>query len=432
MSQETIIGAALLSERERGWRPSTMPLLPVAFVLFALLAFTWNVLLAHVMSTLLHGNDFGKFYYSARAFLEHRDMYAPSPATELPYPELKGVQFLNMNPPHFHLIVLPFALLEPSTAIGVWMIVGLFSAVFSVLAIANEIDFAWTPSRALAVTAAGLGFAGTQAFFVTGQLSFLLALAVTASWIAARHGRWGLAGTILGLCTSVKPFLLIFAPYLVLTRRWRAVGAAALSGAVWIAAGVAVFGVGSYRSWLAAVGESTEWAWAAMNGSLLAFFSRTFQATPYFAPLTESATALSLWMPVAALVGAATLAVTLSRRSIDFGFALTLLAAQLISPLGWVYYLWLAAGPLAAWVLPRLARAPVRVGEVRWWAGVVVALCLWLPTEVSLVGQPHPLATATLGSTHFWGTVLCWGWLLWSGLASLRKKSANEQTLVAD
>ena len=65
----------------------------------------------------LHMNDFGKFYYSARLFLDGQDMYGPSPATEIPVGETETRQFLNMNPPHFHLLILPFALLSPDQRI---------------------------------------------------------------------------------------------------------------------------------------------------------------------------------------------------------------------------------------------------------------------------------------------------------------------------
>jgi hypothetical protein len=63
-------------------------------------------------------------------------------------------------------------------------------------------------------------------------------------------------------------------------------------------------------------------------------------------------------MPGALIVAVAfvllvTLAVVARDRGqpVDRSFALLLLCALLVSPLGWMYYLWLAAGPLAALAL---------------------------------------------------------------------------------
>ena len=50
----------------------------------------------------------------------------------------------------------------------------------------------------------------------TGNIALLLMLLITLGLADARHGRWGKAGSWLGLALSIKPFLLIFVPYLVL------------------------------------------------------------------------------------------------------------------------------------------------------------------------------------------------------------------------
>ena len=58
------------------------------------------------------------------------------------------------------------------------------------------------------------------------------------------------------------------------------------------------------------------------------------------------------WWPLAAgAVGIVTFAVIARDRSghaTDRAFGLLLVAAQLMSPLGWIYYQWLPAGPIAA------------------------------------------------------------------------------------
>ena len=397
-----------------------------------------NAFLVRTMATELHMNDFGKFYYSARAFLDGRDMYAPSPATELP--RLKGLQFLNMNPPHFHLLVLPLALLSPGPAVELWMIASLMALILSILLIAREVNFAWSARRLLCVTFGALAFAASETFFATGQLSLLLMLAMTFCWLSARRGRWIQTGAWLGGCLSVKPFLLIFLPYLLATRRFRAAAMACAVAASCLAIGLLIFGTGPYLSWYRALSRASDWAGATMNGSILGFFRRIFDNTPYFTPIVVVPQLVRLWVLAAAVVGILTLAIAITdvtERSTDRAFALLLVASLLISPLGWVYYLWLPAGPAAALALARRGSRPMSV----WNRGVVVlavAGLLW-PIELTLNFQPSGWATATLGSAYFWGTLALWCWLvsecraldaLKAMLSRVVKRSYTEDTTV--
>src|SRR5262245_46703309 len=189
-----------------GGRFSRVPLI-VAFGLLCAAAFLLDVLLLRKMLE-LHMNDFGKFYYSTRAFLYGGDMYEPRPATNIGQRGFADLQFLNLNPPHFHLVVLPFALLPPDLAATLWMVISLMALTISIVLIGREVTVAWTPLTVLGVAFCTLAFSGTQAFFLTGQSTMLLMLAMTACWIAARRGRWSSAGVWLGVCLSVKPFLM--------------------------------------------------------------------------------------------------------------------------------------------------------------------------------------------------------------------------------
>jgi hypothetical protein len=105
-----------------------------------------------------------------------------------------------------------------------------------------------------------------------------------------------------------------------------------------------------------------------------------------------------LTLVASAIVGVVTLVV--ARTSVDRMFAATVLGALLISPLGWIYYLWLAApGVIALWHTRRLP--PIL------WIALVILL-------VPFYGPPHsagfgPLATFTLGSAYFWAVLLIWG-----------------------
>jgi alpha-1,2-mannosyltransferase len=396
-------------------------LLAAALAAVAAVAFVLDVALMQAMTKQLHMNDFGKFYYSARAYLDGGDMYASNPATDLKFVEAPELQFLNMNPPHFHLVVLPLAMLEPGLAVTIWLGLSLLALIVSILLIARELDFAWTPMRLLAVAASTLAFAATQSFFVTGQLSLLLTLAVTVCWVQARRGSWTPAAVVLGVCASMKPFLFIFAPYLLLTRRFRALAILAGAAAASAGIGILIFGVDAYRSWYRALSQSGDWAWAVMNASTLALFRRAFDTEPIGTPLVVAPALVTTWLVAAAIVGIVTLVASAQlsahpstgsgrAEEIDRPFALLLVAAQLISPLGWIYYLWLPAGPVAAVVLKT---GPAKAG--RHVLLLVAATGFVWPMPYLLLFRTHAWGTLTVASIYFWATFALWVWLIADG-----------------
>ena len=122
-----------------------------------------------------------------------------------------------------------------------------------------------------------------------------------------------------------------------------------------------------------------------------------------------------------------TLGVTIRDRApdaIDRAFALLLVAAQLISPLGWIYYLWLPAGPLAA-----VALRPRRESIKPTWfdRGLIVVAVLgfaW-PMPFLLAFRNHAWATLTIASIYFWATLALWVWLVTDGRQRSRGRSTG-------
>src|SRR5262249_21266707 len=112
-------------------RPRALSALGRTAVAVACLALIgWNAALVLVMERGLVRSDFGKLHASARAYLAGRDMYDLGPATLSPVRGMGGdilhyIQFLNLNPPHFHLILLPLAPLPGRWALLVWALVSL-------------------------------------------------------------------------------------------------------------------------------------------------------------------------------------------------------------------------------------------------------------------------------------------------------------------
>ena len=396
-----------------------------AAVLLALIL--WNVWVAHTMVTRLQMGDFRIFYLSARAQLEGRDMYDLPSELETHGGRTLRRTLVNLNPPHFQLLLLPLALVPAGVALSVWAVASLLCLGGSIYVIARELDL--KPSRPNCYRAAVwlLAFAGLGAVLGTGEMSFLLSLPLTLAWAAARRGRWSRAGIYLGLAMSLKLFLLIFIPYLVLRRHLRAAVASCAAASGCFVAGALIFGPGSYWSWLSQL-RSVSWAWRSANASVLGILTRSLSENPHFAPFTVAPElVLPLWLPAVAIVGVLTLvAVTFDRTesAVDRAFAILLSAALLISPLGWIYYLWLGLGPMAALALEwrnGAGRNPLEAGAgaARWrqrFLSFAVPGLVW-PYFATFAFQPNAWATPLLASAYFWSAAALWCALVLDGWA---------------
>jgi len=380
------------------------PLLQISFGVLAVALLQFNLLLLRTAAG-LHWNDFGKFYYAVQSWRAGLSMYAPTPATDMAV-GVARMQLLDMNPPHFHLLVLPLLPWEVQQAGMLWTAVNLTAALLAVALTIRETRARVHPSRILPVVCLALMSASTGANAVTAQCTGLLMLPTTAAWIAARGNRWTRCGLWLGVLISIKPFLGLFIPTLMLLRQWRALAALVLAAAACLAAGLLVFGRSAYQDWFAAL-RDVRWTWAAMNGSIMAIIARSADRSPVFTPVALLAPlVVPLWLACSAMVAALSLRAT--RRSVDHAFGVTVLASLLISPLGWVYYLWLAVPGCAA--LWRTRVPPMALG------GLAI-LCI--PVFATVTGQPHALATITIGSSYVWATLALWGASVVGGSAAL-------------
>ena len=238
----------------------------VAYVCLLLAALAWNAILLGIMRR-LNLNDLGKFYYDARAFLLGDPMYEPSPATLIPVTETTSQQLLNLNPPHFHLALLPVAWLEPETVLVVWLVTGIAALTLSLYAVCRELEVVPTSQ---AVLLGGLLLISSAAFgsiLTTGQLTLHLLPFVTWAWIAARRRRWTQLGIALGVAISIKSFMLILLPWAAVRGKTRTVlTSIGVAGAAF-ASGVVVFGVDAWRGWLAAV-DAIDWYGFPLDASL--------------------------------------------------------------------------------------------------------------------------------------------------------------------
>jgi alpha-1,2-mannosyltransferase len=383
-------------------------------VLVAMALIRYYTLLAENMFSLWHMNDFGKFYYSTQAFLAGGNMYGPTLATSFPITQTANAYLGNMNPPHFHLLLLPLAHLEPRTAIVLWAGASVISLLVSFRLIGRELNIQWTFAAIACATFATIVCAATGAVIVTGQVTFLLMLPMTLAWICARNGRWASAAVWLGILASVKLFLAVFLIYFAVRRRWRAMLVMVLTALTCFGVGTLTFGVANQLAWLREL-SGVDWAWLPMNASVGGFLSRTLGPSPVFASIANVAAAVK---PVAAIAMFVMLGVTTrataidqSRHSVDRAFMGFTLAALLVSPLGWIYYVWILAGPaLAVWLDRSLTTSPASKVPL-----ALATVGLTMPLFVPLIGRSHPFGTVTLGSIYFWTLFALWLSLVTSG-----------------
>ena len=355
-------------------------------------------------------NDFTIFYYTARMVAEGRAMYGDLPREYgLAW---KASHLGNLNPPHFQLLMAPFARVDYRPALAAWLAVNAGLAGLSLAMIVRELRIRLTLRRLLLGAIAVFGCTAYTGVVATGEMSLWLLPPFTRAWICARRGRWTEAGAWLGLVASLKLFVLVPIAWLAATRRWRATAAALCAAGVAVAVGAAAYGAGAYADWVSGLGR-IGWWWLPMNASLRGLVSRLFDAGAGMAPVIPAPWLVQpVWMLLAALVVLVTVWRTLrlatpilAPETVDATFLVLVLAALLVSPLGWVYYLPLVTGPALA-----VAMGGSLLDRPGWQRGLLlgsVAL-FYVPFEVAEAWQPSRFATLTLASVYGWGLLGWW------------------------
>jgi len=397
-------------------------------VVLLLLLLPWNLFLLSILFVSMPRNDFGRPFWSSLAFVRGEDMYALNPSVYFVISKTTILNLWNLSPPHAHFLLLPLAALPPRLALLVWCILSGLCLYASIRIILTQIGLTLTPVQTEWMVLGLLAFTGMGTAVVTGHLSFPLMLLITLAWCDARNGRWWRAGAWLGLGMSLKPFLLIFIPYLVVKRYWRALAAAGLAAGCAFLLGLVVFGADNHRSWVRVLSLAETWAWLPMNASLYGIMSRDLLKNQGFTPVIELDPGLvrAVWLALAIPVGLVALlrsCTDSSERNCDRAFAILLVSALLLSPLGWTYYFWLPAVPIAALVQGWLVRRSAPVGKdspparsLSWNLFVAAAPGLFAPITLALVGQPSALATVLFGGLSFWSLLLVWLALIVDGL----------------
>ena len=209
-----------------------------------------------------------------------------------------------------------------------------------------------------------------------GQTNILLAVVVLLALAQSKAGREAAAGALFALATIVKPYAILFLPYLVARRRWRACGGFAAVLGVALLMPVVRYGftenAALLAGWWSTVTESTPPNLAVSDNISIAAMFAKWLGVGTLANWLAVATSIAL----VAASGRALLMAPDSRFPDYFDGALLLVLIPLLSPQGWDYVLLLAT-PAVMLLLNRLGAfsRPVRWLAV---AGLLVAgLTLW-------------------------------------------------------
>jgi MFS family permease len=324
--------------------------------------------------------DFRIFYQSALAWRSHQSIY----------PETRP----NLNLPAVVVAYLPLTVLSERNALGIFTLVG----IACVVAASRRINDVVPSVPWFVVASLIFALEGGWTNLWLGQEGLVVMLLTTLAWLADRDRRDAPAGWWAGAAIYAKPFLGGLLIYWAWRRQWRSIGAAALAMSALALVGAAFTGLTSYALWWRSLGNGPA-PYSPLNASLLGLWSRLFFGSEFAPPLLREPprVLLTVWaLSIIALVAVIYRRIAADRRT-DLAWALIMLGSLLVSPLGWIYYLPLAAGPLMACL-----------GGVRSWA------CFWIGAYLLLLFRSNFLvnlhmsarAAVTVGSIYAWVLLL--------------------------
>ena len=271
--------------------------------------------------------------------------------------------------PAFAVLLIPLGLLPLPVAKALWFAA---SVVLLVLLIRLSREFL-AERRASAAFLTGAIIVVLGKFFgrelVLGQANLLFGMLMVWAVLAMRSRRESLAGVLVALTIAIKPYGILFLPWLVARKQMASINAAAITILGVVVLPVPFYGIdgtiGLYRDWWMTVTETT--ASTLTSGDSVSFASM-FAKWLVPGPLATSlATITSL--------GAIAMVVSVFKRRSDVRFpeateaALLLMLVPMLSPQGWDYVLLLAAPAVALLAnhldqLPRALKAAVVVAAL--------------------------------------------------------------------
>ena len=222
-----------------------------------------------------------------------------------------------------------------------------------------------------------------------GQLTMILGLMITATWLLERSGRSGFAGLLLGAMAALKIFPIYLAVYYVAQGRLRPIVFSLLSLLVLTLVTALVLGLESYYDYVGIVLPwNSQFRIFGYNLSIAGFWHKLFHPLnegEKIVPLWHSL-AVAWWGTVVSNLVITTVLITFSYRArtpaqCDLAFASTLTAMLLVSPVTWDTSLLLL-------LVPMTVIAASRQNRLSRWMQVALMLLLvivWLPQPLMTI-----------------------------------------------
>ena len=315
--------------------------------------------------------DFDVFYQSAVAWRSGGDLYLTH-SDALP----------NLNPPQFIVAFTPLTLVGEQTAIGLWLALNLASLFVAAFIVWRELRLPWSfTTLMVGIAAAGLNI-GLLFGLEEGHPVGLFTLCLTAAWASERQHQWKRAAVLLGLLVSVKPFFGCVLLIALCRGQWRSILWSVGTVVAALIGGVGFAGANGFVRWLE-TGRQVSWFHHPLNASIAGLAARggwDWQVWALFAIAVLVVTATSI------------------RRSnsLDAEWLACGLLSLLVSPLGWVYYLPLLAGPFAATAM----RRPIVL--------LAGSGFLWPVPFAMALAPSAPWAAVTTVSMTSWSLIALW------------------------
>ena len=302
--------------------------------------------------------------------------------------------------PAFAVLTIPLSVVPLPAAKVAW-----FAGSAALLALFISISLRLLPERrtpaallALAAIVALGKFVGHE--LILGQVNILFGVLAASAFLAMRAGRESLAGSLIALTIAIKPYGVLFLPWLAARRRLPTVAAAIVTGVAIALLPVAIYGfretIALHHAWWNTVTETTPSNLLNPdNVSFASMWVKWLGAGPV-------ATTLAI-VTSAAAIGAVAL-VFLRRGGMAFpeGLegALLLMLVPLLSPQGWDYVLLLTA-PAIVLLANYADKLPAGIRVATIVAALIMGLSLF-----DAVGREAYAAFMRTAAISVWACVL--------------------------
>lgn len=289
-------------------------------------------------------SDFSQFYVSALLMRNHQDTYNTDIHSVGASLGLDTANIAQANyPPTFLMIFEPLTLLQPRAAFWSWTAINVVALAISLWMLLRPAEKYGT-RLIVSMIALALIYPPVTNHFYYSQSKIVLLLMLTGMMLALERRQELIAGMLLALATLWLMFPIALFGYLILLRRWRALGWAVVGIIVLSGLTVLVAGAANTFNWRNGIGVITNSAWYSQstNVAIGSFVSRMFWDTfgPDLGPRLEVVRRVSSLCAQIAVLALACIPVLRSGRRCDPDsrmFCLWVVACVLASPTAWIY-----------------------------------------------------------------------------------------------